>query len=240
MGWISGLLTTAALSALGYALARAVITGAGAEAAKQAVDWFLDQTMPAWAGTAGMLLTAIVGGVLALWSQARFSETVQRVRTVRDTVERQITHTDTVTETRPVQVTVYDTVETTRIDTAYVPVPRDFDFRGMTPENPVRVEGERFILTEWRPNATPSGRFVQSTYRAQPDSWVLDAEGTVSAGFGFAGLSSVGSSSNIGLSYSREPWTVRVAGGLGTTVTSDRLSGAFFGELSLAYELASW
>jgi hypothetical protein len=154
---------------------------------------------------------------------------VRRVtRTVRDTVERQITRRDTVTETRPVRVTVYDTVRA--VDTVHVPIPSGYDFRGITTTSPVQVDGMTFTLTEYRPGA---GRFVQSTYRARPDRWALDVEGALTSAFDGKKLRSVSTTYTAGLSYSRGRWTTRVAGGI-----TD--AGYGVGKVAVSYDIARW
>jgi len=200
-------------------------------AASKAGEYLITTDVPAAVVLVASLLTGIGSVVGYAWWRGEMKEVRRVTRTVRDTVERQITKRDTVTETRPVRVTVYDTVRA--VDTVRVPIPSGYDFRGLTTEQPVQVDGMTFTLTEYRPGASPAGRFVQSTYRARPDRWALDVEGALTGGFDGKKLRSVSTTYTAGLSYSRGPWTTRLAGG----VTS---AGYGVGEVAVSYEIASW
>ena len=202
-----------------------VVKGALSTVGTMLVEW----EVPAAFVALGLALGA--GGTL--YVQGRFHEAEDLAqRVVRDTVERQITKTDTVTKTRPVRVTVYDTVRATEIDTAFVPIPTDMTIRGVTPERPVQVEGQRFTLIEWRPSEQ---RFTQTTYRADPDRWAVDIKGSLTGA-----RRSVSAIGTVGLRYEHGPWAARIGGGVGAGVVSTSAAAGPVGTVSLRYDLLSF
>lgn len=198
-------------------------------------EWLFNDSVPAWGFVGATLLAVAVAIGGTLWMGGEDPRKI--VKTVRDTVERPILKRDTVETTRPVRVRVYDTVQTTKIDTQYIPVPEDFTVGGLVSERPVHVEDLTFTLTEYRPEA---GRFVQSTYHAQPDPWAIDVEGALTTGIGRSGLQSIGISETVGISYTDGPWTFHGAAGMALGATSENLSLLGVGEVSVSYEITSW
>jgi hypothetical protein len=204
----------------------AILSGAASKAGEYLITW----EVPSGA----VLIALIAGAGGMLYVQGRFHDAKRTaIRTVRDTVQRQITRTDTVTETKPVRVTVYDTVEQVRVDTQYVPVPRGFEMGGVVSPSPVDISGTEVRLTEWRPTA---GRFVQSTYQARPRPWALqlrtDLTGTTSSLFG---------AGTVGVRYRLwEDTHIRVAGGYGAAVMGRRASAGPIGRVSVTTTLARW
>lgn len=208
----------------------ALLSGAATKVGEYLITWEVPSGIA--------LLALLLGAGGTLYMEGRLDDTQRLVqKTVRDTVQRQITRRDTVTETRPVRVTVYDTVRTEKVDTMWIPIPSQMDYRGVTTDQPIQVDGLEVTLTEWRPDA---GRWVQSTYRARPDPWSIDIEGALSAGVTPFGLRTVGATETIGLSYSEGPWTVRGAGGVATTLSAERLDMVAIGEVAVSYELTGW
>lgn len=114
----------------------------------------------------GALLAA--GALLALGYEARTWVEPTPEAPAPDTVvkERQITKTDTVTETVPETVIRYDTVRTT--DTVEVPVPSNFNVKGLIEPQPVDVSGQEVTLTYFDPQA---GRYTQNVYAVPPDRY---------------------------------------------------------------------
>jgi len=204
----------------------AVLTSAASKVGEYLITW----EVPSGA----VLIALIAGAGGTLYVQGRFHDAKRTaIRTVRDTVQRQITRTDTVTETKPVRVTVYDTVEQVRLDTQYVPLPRGFEMSGVVNSSPVDISGTEVTLTEWRPNA---GRFVQSTYQARPRPWALqlrtDLTGTTSSLFG---------AGTVGVRYRLwEDTHIRVAGGYGAAVMGRRARAGPIGRVSVTTTLLRW
>jgi hypothetical protein len=103
-----------------------------------------------------VLITAIV----VAW-QARGWAAPEPVAPAPDTVrvDRPITVTDTVTETEPRTVRVYDTVRAT--ERIYVSVPTDWSPQGLISKDAVDISSDEATLTYYDPNAR---RYKQSVY----------------------------------------------------------------------------
>ena len=126
------------------------------------------------------LAVLALGAVFAGW-QLRGCQSGENVRAQTsaaqtDTVyaERQITRRDTVTVTKPVERTIYET----RTDTVRdcFTRPTDFDVQGLTTDRPLKVEGggvfsdPSVTLTTFNPRAS---RFEQAEYSVPEEHWEL-------------------------------------------------------------------
>jgi len=105
-------------------------------------------------------VAAFVTGVVLAW-EARGWAAPEPGAPAPDTVrvDRPITVTDTVTETEPRTVRVYDTVRAT--ERVYVSVPTDWTPQGLIGRDAVDISGDEATLTYFDPNVR---RYRQNVY----------------------------------------------------------------------------
>jgi hypothetical protein len=129
----------------------------------------------AWLG-AGVVAIALV--VLGSWLGRWTAPEANTVTTAPDTVrvERTITKRDTVTETVAETIVRYDTVTTT--DTAFVPVPTDWQPTGLIGSAPLDIGQDEATLTYWNHRGR---RFEQKVYDIPQPTWSLAPSVTAEA-----------------------------------------------------------
>lgn len=113
-----------------------------------------------------LLIATLIVGATSFQLGSRFSkpDVVSQIDSVF--VDRQIEVRDTINVYRPFQVTVYDTVETTRVDT--IRVADDFNYTGLVASNPITLDRSGLTLTTF-----DLGRqsFVQQHYQIPRKTW---------------------------------------------------------------------
>lgn len=117
-----------------------------------------------------------VTGIVAYNLGGKFNSTVKELTTI-DTVriERQLIKNDTIRIYQPYQVTVYDTVKSTRTDT--IRVAENFAYRGLVNNNPVTRNRNSLTLTTFD---LDTQSFMQRTYKLPKKTW--EFSGFVSTG----------------------------------------------------------
>lgn len=120
---------------------------------------------------ARLILTAVVVTGLSVWATLTVDGWLEKDRPTPEPdtveVERTITKTDTITETRARTVRVYDTVETT--ERIYVSVPTDWNPQGVIGTRPVDISDDEVTLTYFHED-----RWEQKVYDVPRDRWRLD------------------------------------------------------------------
>jgi len=137
----------------------------------------------AWLG-AGVLGIALV--VVGTWIGRSTAPETSTVTTAPDTVtvEREITKRDTVTETVAETIVRYDTVTTT--DTAFVPIPTDWQPTGLIGSAPLDLSQDEATLTYWNHEGR---RFEQKVYDTPQPRWGIAPSLTAEATPGGVGAS---------------------------------------------------
>jgi len=129
----------------------------------------------AWlgAGVLGIALV-VVGTWLGRWTAPKANTVTVPPDTV--TVEREITRRDTVTETVAETIVRYDTVTTT--DTAFVPVPTEWQPTGLIGSAPLDLSQNEATLTYWNHEGR---RFEQKVYDIPQPTWAIAPSVTAEA-----------------------------------------------------------
>lgn len=110
---------------------------------------------------AGLL---IGGSAFKLGTTFSKTNVVSKIDTVH--VDRPIQVRDTINILQPYQVTVFDTVQTLRVDT--IRVASDFAYTGVVSSNPITLDRSGFTLTRFD---LERQSFVQSHYKLPTPKW---------------------------------------------------------------------
>lgn len=146
------------------------------------------------------------------------------------TVERQITNRDTVTKTVPKIVRRYDTVR--HVDTAFVPVPQQWQPQGVIGTAPVDISGDEATLTYWDHR---SQQWTQNVYELPIDRWSVGVHADLTAGRWLQATTTLGVSSRA--EWGPLEFLGRLGAGYGTVITHRYRAGPVVqATLSLSYD----
>jgi len=121
----------------------------------------------AWLGACVLAVALlVVGSWIGRWTAPDENPVTPEPDTV--TVEREITKRDTVTETVAETIVRYDTVRTT--DTAFVPIPTDWQPTGLIGSAPLDLGQNEATLTYWNYRGQ---RFEQKVYDIPQPTWAI-------------------------------------------------------------------
>jgi len=138
------------------------------------------------AASLGLAVLGIALVVAGAWLGRSTAPETSTVTTAPDTVtvEREITKRDTVTETVAETIVRYDTVATT--DTAFVPIPTDWQPTGLIGSAPLDLSQDEATLTYWNHEGR---RFEQKVYDTPQPTWAIAPSLTAEATPGGVGAS---------------------------------------------------